>query len=132
MLKLNGDEQAACFSGNSEILREKMAWMQNQSDSRQMILAMKGKNDPSYMEIKRLAACLVSVLDALLERGQPMIVVLECDMAKALGQMMMPIETAYPGMYCIDSVRWIRRFWWIWEPLVDGLLSGGCKTLIFG
>ena len=135
VLKLNGDEQAACFSGNSEILREKMAWMQNQSDSRQMILAMKGKNDPSYMEIKRLAACLVSVLDALLERGQPMIVVLECDMAKALGQMMMPIETAYPrDVICIDSVQVDQNdFVDMGKPLVDGLvIPVVVKTLIFG
>lgn len=109
--------------------------MQNQSDSRQMILAMKGKNDPSYMEIKRLAACLVSVLDALLERGQPMIVVLECDMAKALGQMMMPIETAYPrDVICIDSVQVDQNdFVDMGKPLVDGLvIPVVVKTLIFG
>ncbi|MFR0985664.1 MAG: hypothetical protein ACLSFZ_03065 [Frisingicoccus sp.] len=43
-------------------MTEKLRWMQSQSDSRQLILAMKGKPNPSYMEVKRLAACLVSVL----------------------------------------------------------------------
>lgn len=64
---------------------EKLRWMQAQSDSKQLILAMKGKKNPSYMEVKRLAACLVSALDALLPEGQPMLIVLEYDMAKSPG-----------------------------------------------
>ena len=116
VLKLDAGEQNSCFAGDRDALREKMQWMQSQSDSRQLILAMKGKADPSYVETKRLAACLVSVLDELLERGQPMIIVLECDMAKALGQMMIPIETAYPrDVIASIRFRWTRMILWIWE-----------------
>lgn len=135
VLKLDAGEQNSCFAGDRDVLREKMQWMQSQNDSRQLILAMKGKADPSYVETKRLAACLVSVLDELLERGQPMIIVLECDMAKALGQMMIPIETAYPrDVICIDSVQVDQNdFVDMGKPLVDGLvIPVVVKTLIFG
>lgn len=60
VLKLNENEQQDCFAGQTEGLMEKLRWMQAQSDSKQLILAMKGKKNPSYMEVKRLAACLVS------------------------------------------------------------------------
>lgn len=109
--------------------------MQSQSDSRQLILAMKGKPNPSYMEVKRLAACLVSVLDALLPEGQPMLIVLECDMAKALGQMMMQFPTVHPrDVICIDSVQVDQNdFVDMGKPLVDGLvIPVVVKTLIFG
>ena len=109
--------------------------MQSQSDSGQLILAMKGKPNPSYMEIKQLAACLVSVLDALLPEGQPMLIVLECDMAKALGQMMMQLPTVHPrDVICIDSVQVDQNdFVDMGKPLVDGLvIPVVVKTLIFG
>ncbi|MDD3221755.1 MAG: ethanolamine utilization protein EutA [Clostridia bacterium] len=135
VLKLTAQEQEPCFGGAEDELREKLLWMQSQSDSQQLILAMKGKPDPSYMEVKRLAACLVSVLDDVLPEGSPMVVVLECDMAKALGQMMMGLETRHPrDVICIDSVQVDQNdFVDMGKPLVDGLvIPVVVKTLIFG
>lgn len=135
VLKLSEEEQQVCFSGQTGGLAEKLRWMQSQSDSGQLILAMKGKPNPSYMEIKQLAACLVSVLDALLPEGQPMLIVLECDMAKALGQMMMQLPTVHPrDVICIDSVQVDQNdFVDMGKPLVDGLvIPVVVKTLIFG
>lgn len=56
VLKLSDEEQQACFLSQTEGLTEKLRWMQSQSNSGQLILAMKGKPDPSYMEVKQLAA----------------------------------------------------------------------------
>lgn len=135
VLKLSDEEQQACFLSQTEGLTEKLRWMQSQSNSGQLILAMKGKPDPSYMEVKQLAACLVSVLDALLPEGQPMLIVLECDMAKALGQMMMQLPTVHPrDVICIDSVQVDQNdFVDMGKPLVDGLvIPVVVKILIFG
>lgn len=135
VLKLNENEQQDCFAGQTEGLMEKLRWMQAQSDSKQLILAMKGKKNPSYMEVKRLAASLVSALDALLPGGQPMLIVLECDMAKALGQMMMQLSTRHPrDVICIDSVQVEQNdFVDMGKPLVNGLvIPVVVKTLIFG
>lgn len=135
VLKLNENEQQDCFAGQTEELMEKLRWMQAQSDSKQLILAMKGKKNPSYMEVKRLAACLVSALDALLPEGQPMLIVLEYDMAKALGQMMMQLSTGHPrDVICIDSVQVEQNdFVDMGKPLVNGLvIPVVVKTLIFG
>jgi ethanolamine utilization protein EutA len=135
VLKLSGTEQETCFSGSGELLSEKIKWMQNQGDTMEMILAMKGKPNPSYTEVKRLAEVLVTVLDSCLPEKQPMIIVLECDMAKALGQMMLQISTkSMRDVICIDSIQVDHNdFVDMGKPLVDGLvIPVVVKTLIFG
>lgn len=135
VLKLNETEQEQCFLGEIETLKEKMDWMQSQSDSKQLILAMKGKQNPSYMEVKRLAECLVRVLNQTLEPKQPMVIVVEHDMAKALGQMMMRILPEHPrDIICIDSIQVDQNdFVDMGKPLMDGLvIPVVVKTLIFG
>lgn len=135
VLKLDREEQERCFKGDTQYLRKKIKWMQEQSDSEQLILAMRGKADPSYAEVKGLAACLSEVMDSEYPKGQPMIIVLECDMAKALGQMMMRIKTQPPrDVICIDSVQVDQDdFVDMGKPLVNGLvIPVVVKTLIFG
>ncbi|MFR0985663.1 MAG: ethanolamine ammonia-lyase reactivating factor EutA [Frisingicoccus sp.] len=64
-----------------------------------------------------------------------MLIVLECDMAKALGQMMMQFPTVHPrDVICIDSVQVDQNdFVDMGKPLVDGLvIPVVVKTLIFG
>lgn len=135
VLKLSESEQNRCFQGDTVFLGEKIQWMQTQSDSKQLILAMKGKRDPSYMDVKRLAECLAHVLDEQLDAGQPMIIVLEYDMAKALGQMMLRAQEKHPrDVICIDSIQVDQNdFVDMGKPLVDGLvIPVVVKTLIFG
>lgn len=135
VLKLNEEEQELCFKGEGRKLKEKLRWMQEQSDSNQLILGMKGKNNPSYAEILNLARCLTEVLDEALDKHQPMIIVLEHDMAKALGQMMQRMVPEHSrDIICIDSIQVDQNdFVDMGKPLVDGLvIPVVVKTLIFG
>lgn len=135
VLRLNEAEQEACFLGKTDILKEKICWMQSQSDSRQLILAMKGKQNPTYIEIKQLAACLVNVLHQTLDEGLPMVIVLEQDMAKALGQQMMQqLPNHIRDIICVDSIQVEQNdFVDMGKPLMNGLvIPVVVKTLIFG
>lgn len=135
VLKLDEEEQELCFKGDGRKLKEKLRWMQEQSDSNQLILAMKGKNNPSYAQILNLARCLTEVLDEALDKHQPMIIVLEHDMAKALGQMMQRMVPEHSrDIICIDSIQVDQNdFVDMGKPLVDGLvIPVVVKTLIFG
>lgn len=135
VLKLDEEEQELCFKGDGRKLKEKLRWMQEQSDSNQLILAMKGKNNPSYAQILNLARCLTEVLDETLDKHQPMIIVLEHDMAKALGQMMQRMVPEHSrDIICIDSIQVDQNdFVDMGKPLVDGLvIPVVVKTLIFG
>ena len=135
VLKLSEEEQSSCFDGRTDMLRERLGWMQQQSDSRQIVLAMKGRKNPSYLEMKRLAAVLTEVLDALLDKDLPMIIILECDIAKALGQMMLQLPArGTRDIICIDSIQVDQNdFVDMGKPLMNGMvIPVVVKTLIFG
>ncbi len=135
VLKLDESEQEACFWGHTQHLKTRFRWMQSQSDSKQLILALKGKGDPSFSELKTLAKTLVSVLDACLPAKAPMIVVVQHDMAKALGQLMMRVSVKQPrDVICIDNIQVDQNDYVdMGRPLMNGLvIPVVVKTLIFG
>lgn len=135
VLKLDDSIQEACFMGDAKVLRDRFLWMQAQSDSKQLILALRGMHDPSYIGLKTLANTLVTVLDECLPAGMPMIVVVWHDMAKALGQLMMRVPVSTPrDVICIDNIQVDQNdFVDMGKPLVDGLvIPVVVKTLIFG
>ncbi|HIU03012.1 MAG TPA: ethanolamine ammonia-lyase reactivating factor EutA [Candidatus Onthocola gallistercoris] len=134
VLKLTAEEQEHCFADDREWFREKLRWMLEQSDSDSLIVAMKGKQNPSYTELRRMAACLTSVMDEALPPGIPLIIVLEYDMAKALGQVMNRLLEGRRDVICVDSIQVDQNdFVDMGKPLVDGLvIPVVVKTLIFG
>jgi ethanolamine utilization protein EutA len=134
-LKLSDKEQEYCFMGKEEWLTGKVNWMLEQNSCDQLILAMKGKNNPSYMEVKALAECLARVMNRILKPGIPIIIVLECDMAKALGQLMTEsLKNESRDVICIDSIRVDHNYYVdMGKPLINGMvIPVVIKTLIFG
>lgn len=125
-------EQKRIFESDSNFLRKKVRWFMEQSDSELFILAMKGLSDPSYEEIKAAAQTICEVLDEELPRTQPIIIVLENDMAKALGQAMKRLGTKR-NIICIDSIKAEENdFIDMGKPLMNGLvIPVVVKTLIF-
>ena len=132
-LKLTKDEQWAVIGGDAQLLADKVRWFLQQSDSPRMLLALQGMPDPDFATLKKLAAAIVGALDASLAPGEPIIVVVERDIAKALG-----IALQQTGcrrkMASIDSVKIeAGDYVDIGRPLMDGLVVPVVvKTLLFG
>ena len=132
-LKLTKDEQWAVIGGNAQLLADKIRWFLQQSDSPRMLLALQGMPDPDFATLKKLAAAIVGALDASLAPDEPIIVVVERDIAKALG-----IALQQTGcrrkMASIDSVKIeAGDYVDIGRPLMDGLVVPVVvKTLLFG
>lgn len=134
VLKLTTEEQGRCLAGDSRWLREKGAWFLQQSDSEQVILALSGKPDPDYGEVKRLAECVVTAMDEVLPAGKPVVIVLESDMAKAVGLAMKLASVGKRHVAAIDAIRVEEGDYLdIGRPLMDGLVVPVVvKTLVFG
>ena len=133
-MKLTMAEQNDCFAGHRGVLSDKVRWFLEQSASDNLILAFPGRKNPSYLELKALAAYIAEEMDASLPAGKPVLIVLEQDMAKALGIL---IEKALAGrrrLACIDGIRVEDNDYVdMGKPLFGGLVVPVVvKTLLFG
>ena len=133
VLKLTGAEEDAAFRGEAEALADRMIWFAGQSDGSRMLLSLRGRRDPSYGEVKALAAALSRAADLALPPGEPLLIALEEDMAKALGAAMGPLLRGRP-MMAIDSVHMEDGDYAdLGRPLMNGLVIPlVVKTLLFG
>lgn len=134
VLKLCSDEQKRVFAGDKAFLKEKILWFTSQNDSSRLILALPGSKNPSYSDIGVLADTIGSVLDETLAVGEPMLIVVECDIAKALGQAIKRRFNNKRDIISIDSISVDDGdFVDLGRPLMDGLvIPVVVKTLIFG
>ena len=133
-LKLNEQEQSLCLTAGSDILYDRCRWFLEQSDSPHMVLSMPGLVNPTYEEIKILAKCIADAMDRALPAGEPIIVVTETDIAKALGIAMRSFIGDRRKLAAIDSIKIdVGDFVDIGKPLMDGLVVPVIvKTLLFG
>lgn len=134
VLQLDRNEQAACFAGQTGPLREKLRWFLDQSGSEIAAVAMKGDPDPDYPTLRRLATCLLEDMDDALPKASPMIVILEHDMAKALGMVMREMLGDRRQLICIDGVKVEQGDYVdLGRPALDGMVIPlVVKTLLFG
>ena len=134
VLKLESDEQAKLFEGDSEFLKAKLKWFMEQSDTKTVVLSFVGEKNPSYLATRRCAKCIGTAMDETLDSGEPMLIVTECDIAKALGQAISLEFGDKRDIICVDSVSVEDGdFVDFGRPLMDGLvIPVVVKTLIFG
>ncbi len=135
VLYVSNSEQEALLEGeNSERLSQKIRWFLQQSSSGQLALGLRGVEDPSYHQVKRLAEGLSAAVERALPEGQPMIVILEKDMGKALGILIrQQIGNGRP-VACIDGIV-VKDGDYVdmGSPLMNGLVIPVIvKTLIYG
>lgn len=133
-LALNVQQQERCFAGDGEELEQTIRWFLEQSSTEQFLLALPGKSNPEYAELKQLAAVLAQVLDRCLPPDAPVLVVLEQDMAKALGLQMRTALKGRRKVACIDGIKVEQGDYVdIGKPVLDGLVVPVVvKTLLFG
>ncbi len=133
-LKLSLQEQNECFEGKTEALVQKIKWFLQQSESDKLILALPGASNPEYKELKTLAHCLCEATDAALPGGAPVLIVLEQDIAKALGILMEKELSGRRKVACIDSVKVEQGDYVdLGRPMLNGLvIPVVVKTLLFG
>ena len=79
VIKLDEELQEACFAGETEPVIRRIQWVLGQNDEEHFILAMPGKRNPGYMEMKRAAASIRQIMDRVQPPGEPILLVIESD-----------------------------------------------------
>ena len=133
VLKLTPEEQEACFQGECAALEQRVGWFFSQNDTDRLLLALPGRPDPSYGALQQLAGAVARLVNACFSPGAPVFLAVECDMAKALGQVLARQLPDRP-LVVIDSVCLEENEYLdIGRPVLNGLaVPVVVKTLIFG
>ncbi len=135
VLKLSPEEESALYqSGGQTLLAQRIRWMCEQTDSGLILIALQGLQNPSYEMLKRLAAVLAGGANEALPTSAPLLVCVQSDIAKALGQTLHRMLEPKRVVVCIDAVDPEEGDYIdIGRPLMEGLVVPVVtKTLIFG
>lgn len=134
VIKLDEELQEACFAGETEPVIRRIQWALGQNDAEHFILAMPGKRDPGYTEMKRAAASIRQIMDRVQPSGEPILLVIESDIAKAMGQMIRQQPDLKRQVVAIDSIHVEDgEYVDMGKPMMNGMvIPVVVKTLIFG
>lgn len=134
VIKLDEELQEACFAGETEPVIRRIQWVLGQNDEEHFILAMPGKRNPGYMEMKRAAASIRQIMDRVQPPGEPILLVIESDIAKAMGQMIRQQPDLKRQVVAIDSIQVEDgEYVDMGKPMMNGMvIPVVVKTLIFG
>ena len=134
VIKLDEELQEACFAGETEPVIRRIQWVLGQNDEEHFILAMPGKRNPGYTEMKRAAASIRQIMDRVQPPGEPILLVIESDIAKAMGQMIRQQPDLKRQVVAIDSSHVEDgEYVDMGKPMMNGMvIPVVVKTLIFG
>lgn len=134
VIKLDEELQEACFAGETEPVIRRIQWVLGQNDEEHFILAMLGKRNPGYTEMKRAAASIRQIMDRVQPPGEPILLVIESDIAKAMGQMIRQQPDLKRQVVAIDSIHVEDgEYVDMGKPMMNGMvIPVVVKTLIFG
>ncbi|MDR1676953.1 MAG: ethanolamine ammonia-lyase reactivating factor EutA [Deltaproteobacteria bacterium] len=135
ILKLSASDEENNYRHFSSRLAERLSWFREGEDGgyQTIAVALKGPKNPTYDQVLALRDNLLNGLDDYLNSNDILIVVVEEDMAKSLGQ---TLRSALPDkkIVSIDSVRVENGDYIdIGQPVASGrVVPVVVKTLVFG
>lgn len=133
ILKVSAKEEDNDYEMIAKSLKEKLKWFHLEGEEQQIALAIKGVKNPSFSQVSKIAAEVIKGLEELLKTKLPIIVIIENDMAKALGQTMYSYLDYKRDVICIDNIKVENGDYIdIGKPLSGGrVVPVIIKTLVF-
>lgn len=133
ILKVSATDESNDYNMLAESVREKIRWFFHKGEEQQIALAIKGVKNPSFKQVGKIAGEILKGMEELLKTRLPIIVVIENDMAKALGQTIYTYLGHKRDVICIDDIRVENGDYIdIGKPLAGGrVVPVVIKTLVF-
>ncbi|WP_304057539.1 ethanolamine ammonia-lyase reactivating factor EutA [Levilactobacillus namurensis] len=134
ILKVSKSDENLKASDLGNKISEKIDWYRVQNELNNVALALVGKHSPKFADIQRYADGIVMGAKLLIDKREPLIIMVHEDMAKALGHSLYAKLPEHYPFVCIDSVKVENGDYIdIGEPVANGeVLPVIVKTLVFG
>ncbi|MGL9998948.1 ethanolamine utilization protein EutA [Enterococcus sp. DIV1444a] len=132
ILKLAQEDETLTVTELGQRIQEKLNWHRIE-ETPQIALAIRGMSNPTFADIQRYGQGIVEGLASLIAEQMPIIVMVDEDMAKALGHALSAhLPKDYPFI-CLDSVKVENGDYVdIGLPVAEGaVLPVIVKTLVF-
>jgi len=132
ILKVSEEDEESLETLKASIINQIPLYMP-EGKLEQIAIAFTGKNRTSFADIQALAAAVLEAAKEVVESRYPLIVVVEHDIGKVLGNAMNVMLEHKKQVICIDSVKTLSGDYIdIGEPVAGGqVLPIVIKTLIF-
>jgi ethanolamine utilization protein EutA len=105
ILKVSAADEGNDYEMIAKGVKEKLKWFYLEGEEQQVALAIKGVKNPSFKQVGKIAAEVLNGLEELLKTKLPIIVIVENDMAKALGQTIYRYLDYKRDVICIDNIK---------------------------
>lgn len=134
VLVLNNKFAEDCISHGSERLIKEIKWFQEQCGREDIIIGINWIDGPGYSKLRLLAKCISDAAIETMNQSLPVIIVVENDIAKALGQLIDIYLKGSRYVICIDNIKVSQGDYVdIGKPIFEGIaVPVVVKTLIFG
>ena len=132
VVKLAAQEVAAPVQ-LPQVLQDKIGWFVLEGETQPVALGFEGLQNPTFQQINQLAEGIVGGAAPLIQKGHPVIVIVNQDNGKSLGHALFArLPEGYPFV-CIDNIKVENGDYVdIGMPIVQGnVLPVVVKTLVF-
>ena len=105
IIKMTKEEMSQDSDELARTIAHKLEWFGIGEENQIAALGFEGDKNPSFREIQDLSAAIITGMDKILQNGEPLIVVIESDMGKVLGQSILSqLQYQYP-VISVDSIK---------------------------
>ncbi|OOB80562.1 MAG: ethanolamine ammonia-lyase [Epulopiscium sp. Nuni2H_MBin003] len=117
----------------AKAIRDKLMWYKIDNELEQVVIAILGKKNPTFDNITEFATAIIEGAKELIDKYNLLIIVVEEDMGKVLGQAIYRMLGYKKDIICLDSIMLDNGDYIdIGKPIADGMvLPVVVKTIVF-